>query len=85
MRPQVATLRTVRPSEIVDDLRSLVSEVDEASLNGPVGELLAESFHRAFEEGPWGWYDDDLAFTRPWGFEIASIRSRSRSGRGGTT
>ena len=74
MEPHVKTLRVVEPKEIVADLRSVISDVDEGALDGPLGELLAGSFHRAFEHGGWGWYDDDLAFVRPWGFELASIR-----------
>jgi pimeloyl-ACP methyl ester carboxylesterase len=73
MRPQVEALGAVEPNEIVSELRSLISEVDEAQLTGPLGELMATSFHRAFRAGPWGWFDDDLAFVRPWGFELASI------------
>jgi pimeloyl-ACP methyl ester carboxylesterase len=74
MEPHVKDLRVVESAEIVTDLRSIISDVDEGVLDGPVGELLAESFHRAFEQGPWGWYDDDLAFVRPWGFDVGSIR-----------
>jgi pimeloyl-ACP methyl ester carboxylesterase len=73
MRPQVEALGAVEPNEIVSELRSVISEVDEAQLTGPFGELMATSFHRAFRAGPWGWFDDDLAFVRPWGFELASI------------
>jgi pimeloyl-ACP methyl ester carboxylesterase len=74
MQPQVEALAAVQPDEIVSALRSLISEVDEAEVTGVLGELLATSFHRAFAKGVWGWYDDDLAFVRPWGFELASIR-----------
>jgi len=74
MRPHVEDLRVVQPEEIVADLRSIISEVDEGALDGPLGALLAESFHRAFVEGPWGWYDDDLAFVRSWGFDVGAIR-----------
>ncbi len=74
MRPQVEALGSVEPGEIVSELRSLISEVDEAEVTGPFGELMATSFHRAFRAGPWGWFDDDLAFVRPWGFELSSIR-----------
>jgi pimeloyl-ACP methyl ester carboxylesterase len=73
MRPQVEALGAVEPNEIVSELRSVISEVDEAQLTGPFGELMATSFHRAFHAGPWGWFDDDLAFVRPWGFELPSI------------
>lgn len=74
MAPHVEALRTVGPDEIVDGLRTLISDVDAASLEGPIGVLLAESYHRAFVEGPWGWYDDDLAFVGSWGFDLSSIR-----------
>jgi pimeloyl-ACP methyl ester carboxylesterase len=73
MRPQVEALGAVEPNEIVSELRSVISEVDEAQLTGPFGELMAASFHRAFRAGPWGWFDDDLAFVRPWEFELPSI------------
>ena len=74
MEPHVKDLRAVEAGEIVADLRSIISEVDEGALDGPLGPLLAESFHRAFVEGPWGWYDDDLAFVRSWGFDVDAIR-----------
>jgi pimeloyl-ACP methyl ester carboxylesterase len=74
MEPHVRDLRVVEPGKIVADLRSIISEVDEGALDGPFGAFLAESFHRAFVEGPWGWYDDDLAFVRSWGFDVDAIR-----------
>jgi pimeloyl-ACP methyl ester carboxylesterase len=74
MEPQVAQLAQVRPDEIVAAMRSLISPVDEAHLTGEFADFLAASFHAAFRHGPWGWYDDDLAFTRPWGFDLGSIR-----------
>jgi pimeloyl-ACP methyl ester carboxylesterase len=73
MTPQIEAMSNVAPQEIIDVMRSLISHVDEGSLSGALGELLATSFHRAFANGPWGWYDDDLAFVAPWGFELGSI------------
>jgi pimeloyl-ACP methyl ester carboxylesterase len=74
MEPQADALATVRPEEIVVQLRSLISSVDEAEVTGEFGEMLAHGFHRAFRNGPWGWFDDDLAFVAPWGFDLSSIR-----------
>jgi pimeloyl-ACP methyl ester carboxylesterase len=44
-------------------------------VTGEFGEDLAASFRSAFRYGPWGWYDDDLAFVRDWGFELSEIRT----------
>lgn len=74
MEPQVEAFRRISAEEVVSALRSLVSPVDEAALTGELGAFVASSFHAAFERGPWGWYDDDLAFVAPWGFDLAAIR-----------
>jgi pimeloyl-ACP methyl ester carboxylesterase len=74
MEPHAKAMAKIAAEDIVDEMRSLISEVDEASLTGELGENLAEQCHAAFRNGLWGWYDDDLAFTRPWGFELTSIR-----------
>ena len=74
MRPEVQVLATIEPDRIVEGLRTLISDVDEAALTGEFGAVVADSFHNAFRNGEWGWYDDDLAFTRTWGFDLSSIR-----------
>jgi pimeloyl-ACP methyl ester carboxylesterase len=74
MAPHVETISSIEPDHIVAELRSLISKVDEAQVTGEFGENLAASFRRAFLHGPWGWYDDDLAFVGDWGIELSSIR-----------
>jgi pimeloyl-ACP methyl ester carboxylesterase len=74
MEPHVEAERDIRPEDLVGELRSLISGVDESQITGEFGEMLAASFHEAFRDGPWGWYDDDLAFVAPWGFDLDSIR-----------
>ncbi|HSS53957.1 MAG TPA: alpha/beta hydrolase [Gaiellales bacterium] len=39
-----------------------------------VAEWLARSIQSAASAGIWGWVDDDLAWAKPWGFEMADIR-----------
>ena len=73
MQPHVEALSKVSPDEITASLRSLISEVDEAALTGEFADFVARSFHHAFIHGPWGWYDDDLAFVRPWEVDLAEI------------
>ena len=69
-----AGLHDVTGEQVAAALGGLVSEVDRAALEGPLGDELAESFRRAVSSGIAGWRDDDLAFTRPWGFDLASMR-----------
>jgi hypothetical protein len=47
--------------------------VDKAALTGEFADFMATSLRRAVATGVAGWRDDDLAFTRPWGFELAAI------------
>jgi pimeloyl-ACP methyl ester carboxylesterase len=32
------------------------------------------SLREAFRQGVWGWADDDLAFVRPWGFDLEELK-----------
>jgi pimeloyl-ACP methyl ester carboxylesterase len=74
MQPHVDALSRATAEQVVEDLSSVLSAVDRAALSGAFGAYEAKMFHGAFRHGPWGWYDDDLAFTRSWGFELGEIR-----------
>ena len=54
-------------------LGDLVSAVDVGALTGDLAANVAASFRQALANGIWGWSDDDLAFTRSWGFDLAGI------------
>jgi pimeloyl-ACP methyl ester carboxylesterase len=68
-----AELEGVSGPAMHEALGDLVSEVDRQALSGEFGEYLAASFHKAVAHGIWGWFDDDMAFIRDWGFELDSI------------
>jgi pimeloyl-ACP methyl ester carboxylesterase len=63
----------VQPDEVAAVLGNLVSNVDIAALTGDFAEYLAESVRRSVTTGIEGWIADDLAFSRPWGFDLAAI------------
>lgn len=67
-------LRNVTGDQLAQALGGLVSDVDKTALTGDFAEALAESFRRAVSNGIAGWRDDDLAFMRPWGFDLKSVR-----------
>jgi pimeloyl-ACP methyl ester carboxylesterase len=54
-------------------LGDLVSAVDVGALTGDFAAYVAAWFRQALANGLWGWFDDDLAFTRPWGFDLDGI------------
>lgn len=49
-------------------------DVDRAALTDELAEDLAIGMHHGLKNGVDGWLDDDLAFVRPWGFDLAEIR-----------
>jgi pimeloyl-ACP methyl ester carboxylesterase len=73
MRPHAEAMATIGSDRIVDELRSVISDVDASEVTGEFGEYLAAGFRDAFRNGPWGWFDDDQAFVHDWGFDLASI------------
>jgi pimeloyl-ACP methyl ester carboxylesterase len=66
-------LSSVTGEEIVASLGGLVDEVDRNALTGEFAEAVARLIRRALSNGIEGWLDDDLAFVKPWGFELAEI------------
>jgi pimeloyl-ACP methyl ester carboxylesterase len=66
-------LRDIRAADIVASMESLLPEVDRIALTGEFGEDTAAGFREAMRTGIDGWLDDDLAFTRPWGFSLAEV------------
>ncbi len=66
-------LKDVTGDEIASSMETLLPDVDKAALTGEFAEDMAASFREALRMGVSGWLDDDLAFTRPWGFGLDEI------------
>jgi pimeloyl-ACP methyl ester carboxylesterase len=60
-------------SEGAESLGSLVSDADRASITPQTAAFAAERRKHTLSNGIWGWFDDDIAETKPWGFEVAEI------------
>ena len=67
------TFKDVTTDGIVASLGTLLPDVDRAVLTGEYAEDTVASFHEAMRAGVDGWQDDDLAFSQPWGFDLAEI------------
>jgi pimeloyl-ACP methyl ester carboxylesterase len=66
-------LRQADAAGLVEELGTLLPDVDRAVLTTEVGEDLAASFAEGLRTGVDGWLDDDLAFVEPWGFDLARL------------
>jgi len=64
---------SVTAEQIADALGGLVSPVDKAYATGEFAARTLASFKRACMNGIEGWAEDDLAFTRHWGFELNDL------------
>lgn len=62
------------PSDLTNDLESLLTPTDAAVLTGELAEYLVRCSHDGLAPGGEGWWDDGVAFIDPWGFDLADIR-----------
>jgi len=69
-----AALLAAGPDALGQEMRSLLSAADAAVLSGDVAEFLYRWLAHGQRAGYQGWLDDDLAFVRDWGFDLATIR-----------
>ena len=73
LEPFARELAAVTPETVAETLGGLATEVDKAAITGEFAEYQATLFRAAVSSGIWGWLDDDLAFTRSWGFALDDI------------
>eukprot|EP00475_Leptophrys_vorax_P015713 TRINITY_DN2200_c0_g1_i1.p1 TRINITY_DN2200_c0_g1~~TRINITY_DN2200_c0_g1_i1.p1 ORF type:complete len:136 (+),score=44.75 TRINITY_DN2200_c0_g1_i1:543-950(+) len=75
MDKNTASFKTVTATDVVQAFGTLVSPPDKEILSeGEFAEKFAAQLRRALQVGYWGWFDDDIAFTRDWGFDIQKIK-----------
>jgi pimeloyl-ACP methyl ester carboxylesterase len=65
----------IDPGELLEHLKTLLAPVDAAELSGERAEYLVNSWRVGLQPGSDGWWDDELSFMAPWGFELESIRT----------
>jgi pimeloyl-ACP methyl ester carboxylesterase len=65
-----AEMHGITAEQVAEGLGDLVSAADTAVISGEFAAFMADSFIAAVSSGTDGWRDDDLAFTRDWGFAL---------------
>jgi pimeloyl-ACP methyl ester carboxylesterase len=68
-------LLAASPEQLIEVLATLLGPVDLDVLNGQIAAFFLESTRAGVESSLDGWFDDDVAFAQPWGFDLALIRA----------
>ncbi|RSM78545.1 alpha/beta hydrolase [Kibdelosporangium aridum] len=66
-------MATNDPATVIAGFAGLLSAADEAALTDELSQDIAAIFAEALDTSVDGWLDDDLAFVKPWGFNVADI------------
>jgi pimeloyl-ACP methyl ester carboxylesterase len=74
LEPWASQLASVTGDGVTESMAGLLAPVDQAALTGEFADEMAAAMRRAVQSGIAGWRDDDLAFVKPWGFDLKEIR-----------
>ena len=69
----VAQLLSATPDGLVEAWQSILGPADLATLSSDLAEFAIEQLRSGLLPSSDGWFDDDLVFMTPWGFDLASI------------
>ena len=68
-------LSAISPEQLVEAWATLLGPADLDVLDGRIAAFILESTLEGIGRSLDGWFDDDLAITWPWGFDLGSIEA----------
>ena len=68
-----AEVMQITSEQLRDSMAPHLSPTDSVALTGELATYFHSNMQHALAESADGWIDDDLAFARPWGFELSQI------------
>lgn len=72
--PRSAAIRS-DPARLLEELRGDLTDEDRMIVSDDgIRSMLLRNYHEALRTSPYGWIDDALALTGPWGFDPAEIK-----------
>lgn len=74
MEKEGAGYRSITAESLFAAFGTLLPPVDQKALEGDLVAALADTIRLSLKKDFRGWLDDDLAFVKPWGFDVADIR-----------
>jgi pimeloyl-ACP methyl ester carboxylesterase len=68
---------------VIDEMLTELPEIDRERASKPEQRaIMRGSWLEAVRQGSRGWADDDLAFAKPWGFELEDVHAETRVWQG---
>ncbi len=68
---------------VIDEMLTELPEIDRERASQPEHRaIMRQSWVESVRQGQRGWADDDLAFARPWGFELEDVTADTRVWQG---
>jgi pimeloyl-ACP methyl ester carboxylesterase len=68
------SLGALTGDQVAASLGDLIGDADRRALTGAFADHLAATIGAALAGGTDGWFDDNLACVKPWGFDLAAMR-----------
>jgi len=74
IKGEVTKYRTIKTAgQLTAAMKDFLSEPDREVSTGSFREFQLEDCMRVGRDGIWGWYDDDWAIWKDWGFDLGQI------------
>ena len=73
MDANAVPFKNVTENDIREALGGLIGDVDKKALEGPIADEYATATRKGLAVSFDGWIDDDIAFVKPWGFDLGAI------------
>ena len=73
MNANAGSIKNVTGAEIKEAFGGLIGDADKAVIEGDFADQMAATMRSGLAVSFDGWIDDDLAFVRPWGFNLGEI------------
>ncbi len=73
MNANAGSMKNVTGAEIKEAFGGLIGDADKAVIEGDFADQMAATMRSGLAVSFDGWIDDDLAFVRPWGFNLREI------------
>ena len=73
MNANAGSMKNVTGAEIKEAFGGLIGDADKAVIEGDYADQMAATMRSGLAVSFDGWIDDDLAFVRPWGFNLREI------------